>query len=56
LRLLNGEASWKITGWWFQTWLLWLLFHINGIYNHYNPNPIDELIFFRGVALKPPTR
>ena len=25
---------------WFGTWLLWLPFHINGIYN---PNPIDEL-------------
>ena len=37
-----------ISGWWFQTWLLFSKIH--GIIL-----PIDELVFFRGVG-QPPTR
>ena len=36
-----------VTGWWFQTWLL---FSISYVGSH--PNPIDELIFFRGVVVR----
>ena len=41
------------TGWWFQTWILFSISYMGC-----HPKPIDELIFFRGVAhwneLKPP--
>ena len=33
----------EISGWWFQTWLLWIPCYI---YKGYHPNPIDELHHF----------
>ena len=39
-----------IAGWWFQTWLLFSISYMGC-----HPKPIDELIFFKGVA-QPPTR
>jgi hypothetical protein len=59
---LRGGKSWEISrenpeigemmvaGWWFGTFFL-KFFHILEIVT-----PTDELIFFRGVGLKPPTR
>ena len=38
-----------LSGWWFGTWLLFSISHIND-----NPNPIDELIFFK-MVIAPPT-
>ena len=38
----------KLTGWWFQTWLLWLPFHIWDVIL-----PIDELIFVKMVIAAP---
>ena len=38
------------SSWWFGTWFLFSISYMGC-----HPKPIDELIFFRGVGLKPPT-
>jgi hypothetical protein len=47
------EYNITITGWWFQTLILFP-FHINGM-SDCHPNPIDEVIIFQRGWLKPPS-